>query len=102
MAYSGSVKFIDASFGEMKWIDGIRFDEERTEAIIATLWVFGEGAEKEHIHFDLGESDIRGEQDCVIVGKTAPRFRYADKDSTNAEYHILVVVPTDWTENTGG
>jgi hypothetical protein len=34
------VKFIDVPFGQMEWIDSIQFDKERTEAIIATLWVF--------------------------------------------------------------
>ncbi|KAF3028317.1 hypothetical protein E8E11_000098, partial [Didymella keratinophila] len=38
MAYSGGVQFIDVSFGDMEWVDSIRFDEETEKAIIATLW----------------------------------------------------------------
>ncbi|KAF1347253.1 HET-domain-containing protein [Lizonia empirigonia] len=95
MAYSGGVKFIDVAFGYMEWIDSIRFDEERGDAIIATLWMFQEGAAKEKIHFDLGEGDILGEQYCVVVGKTIPEPGYADNDPTSTEYHILVVVSTD-------
>lgn len=94
MAYSGGVKFIDVS-DEMEWIDSIRFDEEREEVIIATLWVFREGAAKGRIHFDLSEDDILGEQCCVVVGKTIPKPGYADNDPTSTEYHILVVVSTD-------
>ena len=99
MAYSGVVKFIDVSFGGMEWVDSLRFDEKRTEAIIATLWVFREGAAKGHIWFDMGEGDILGKQYCIVVGKIKSEpwyvFEYADEGSTNAEYHILVVVSTD-------
>lgn len=87
---------MDVPFGEMEWIDSIRFDEEREEAIIAILWVFREGAAKGRIHFDLSEDDILGKQYCVVVGKMKPKvFRYAYEDSIIAEYHILVVVSTD-------
>jgi hypothetical protein len=84
---------------EIEWVDSLRFDEKRTEAIIATLWVFREGVAKRRICLDLGEGDILGKQYCVVVGKMKPKpryfVRYADEDSTNVEYHILVVVSTD-------
>lgn len=94
MAYSGGVQFIDVSFGDMEWADSIRFDEERTEAIIATLWVFGEGAAKEHIHFDLGEADRLDDEYCVVVGKKVPKSGYEHNNPSSTEYYILVVVPT--------
>lgn len=88
MAYSGGVKFIDVAFGQMEWIDSIRFDGEGVDAIIATLWMFRKRAAR--IHFDLGEGGILVEQYCVVVGKEV-----ADDDSINAKYHILAVVSTD-------
>lgn len=94
MAYSGGVKFIDLAFGYMEWVDSIRFDEARTDAIIATLWVYREGATKGRVHFDLGENDILSEQYCVVVGQSVPIPGDADEDSTTAEYHVLAVVPT--------
>jgi hypothetical protein len=92
MAYSGGIKFMDVSFGRMERIDSIRFDKETENAIIATLWVFREGAAKGKIYFDL--SDIHKEQYCVVVGREVPEFGYGDNDSTSTEYHILVVVST--------
>jgi hypothetical protein len=94
MAYSGGVKFIDVSFGEMECIDSIRFDEDREEAIIANLWVFREGAAKEQIHFDLGEVDKLYDQYCVVVGKTVRKWWHGDNNPSGTEYHILVVVST--------
>lgn len=94
MAYSGGVKFIDVSFGEMQWIDSIRFDKETEKAIIATLWVFREGAGKGHIHYDLGEVNRLDDEYCVVVGKTVPKSAYKPNSPSSTEYHILVVVPT--------
>ena len=95
MAYSGGVKFIDVSFGEMDWTDRIRFDKEREEAIIATLWVFREGAGKGHIHYDLGEVNRLDDEYCVVVGKTVPKSAHEPNSPSSTEYHILVVVSTD-------
>jgi hypothetical protein len=111
MAYSGGVKFIDVEFGEMSWIDSIRFDEKREGAIIASLWAFREwtpvhcgsyhdvqdlnGATKGRIHFDLGGDDILDELYCVVVGMKVPMFAFGDNDSASTEYHILVVRSTD-------
>ncbi|KAF2026908.1 HET-domain-containing protein, partial [Setomelanomma holmii] len=107
MAYSGGVKFIDVKFGNMEWINSIRFDEKREGAINASLWAFREcipvhcgsyhdvqdlsGATKGRIHFDLGGVDILDELHCIVVGKVA----FRDSSLASTEYHILVVQSTD-------
>jgi hypothetical protein len=111
MAYSGGVKFIDVEFGEMEWINSIRFDKKNRDAIMASLWAFREwtpvhcgtyhevqdpnGATKGRIYFDLGGGDILGKEYCVVVGMKVPRVASGDNDSTSTEYHILVVRSTD-------
>jgi hypothetical protein len=111
MAYSGGVNFIDIKFGEMEWINSIRFDMKREEAIIASLWAFREwtpvhcglyhniqdlnGATKGQIHFDLGGGDILDNLHCVVVGKKVPKVASEDNDSAGTEYHIMVVRSTD-------
>jgi hypothetical protein len=111
MAYSGGVKFIDVEYGEMEWINSIRFDKKKGEAIIASLWAFRKwtpvhcgsyhdvrdlnGFKKGRIHFDLGERDILGKEYCIVVGMEVAKVASGDNDLASTEYHILVVRPTD-------
>jgi hypothetical protein len=108
MVYSGGVKFIDVGFGKMEWIDSLRFDEKREEAIIASLWAFRDctlvrcgsyhevrcpnGATKGRIDYDVSGGDIFSKESCVIVGKES--FNFSERDSAST-YHMLVVRPTD-------
>jgi hypothetical protein len=111
MACNGGVKFIDVRYGKMEWINSIRFDKKREEAIIASLWAFRQwtpvhcgsyhnvqdlnGATKGRIHFDLGGCDILGKEYCIVVGREVAKVASEDNNSASTEYHILVVRSTD-------
>jgi hypothetical protein len=110
MAYSGGVKFINVEFGDMAWINSIRFDKNREEAIIASLWAFREWTlvhcglyhdvqdlnreTKGRIHFDLGGGHIIDELYCVVVGRNMPIRASGVNDTASSEYYILVVRTT--------
>jgi hypothetical protein len=107
MAYSGAVKFIGVNWGEMEWIDSLRFDEENTNAIIASLWAFREwtpvhcesyhevrdleGATKGRVYYDLERDGVINKEYCVVVGKVVNHGGFG---VTTTVYHILVVVST--------
>jgi hypothetical protein len=108
MAYSGAIKFIGVNFGEMEWIDSLRLDEEKTDAIIASLWTFrewtpvhceshyevrdSEGVTKGRVYYDLEGDGILNKEYCVVVGREVNHVRFG---ITTTIYHILVVASTD-------
>ncbi|KAL5399273.1 hypothetical protein PMIN03_012691 [Paraphaeosphaeria minitans] len=104
MAYSGGIQFMSIPFGEVDWIDHLRFDEEceGDHAIISSLWTFQDcmmgpyeaqyavldsnGAKRGWIQYDVeGSKDLCKEQ-CVVVGRKS--------NSSIEEYYILVVRST--------
>lgn len=107
MAYSGGIRYLNVSFGEVEWIDNLRFDKER--ALITDVGSFQDctmepigkhhealisgGMKKGWIRYDVEECGEVGNERCVIVGKTC-KMDEGDTASHVQEYYILVVRPT--------
>ncbi|KAF2189860.1 HET-domain-containing protein [Zopfia rhizophila CBS 207.26] len=102
MAYNGGIEFMDIPFGDVDWIDKLRFDKECELALIADVGMFLDctvqpdgnqyavldfgGMKRGWIHYDVEESKNLRKIECVVAGKKS------NKDVK--EYYILVVRPT--------
>jgi hypothetical protein len=100
MAYAGGVRFVAVPFGDVDWVDGLRFGEDSEHALIADLGKFRQCTMKldgDHcailnlfrmkrgwIRYDVEDGKKLHEERCVVVGRK----------SDAAEYYILVVRPT--------
>jgi hypothetical protein len=101
MAYSGGIQFMDIRFGDVDWVDHLRFDEECKSALIADVGKFRNCTMKpdgDHyailnlfrrrgwIRYDVEDRERLHKEQCVVVGRT--------NNISVEEYYILVVVPT--------
>jgi hypothetical protein len=100
MANSGGIQFMHIPFGEVDWIDHLRFDEECEFALIADVAEFRNCTMKldgDHyevldlsrrkrgwIRYDAEDGKELGKERCVVVGRKR----------NITEYYILVVRPT--------
>ena len=108
MAYGGGIEFMDIPFGNVYWIDKLRFDKECRLALTADLGAFLDctvqpdgnqyavldfgGMKRGWIQYDVEESKDEESKnlhkiECVVAGKKS------NKDVQ--EYYILVVRPTE-------
>jgi hypothetical protein len=105
MAYNGGVKFLDIPVGKVSWINTLRFDPERENALIADVGDFlrctmeleekqftvsdSSGTRRGWIQYDVVDGEELFEEQCVVLGRNL---------RNDEEYYILVVRPT----TTGG
>jgi hypothetical protein len=117
MAYSGSIQFMDMTFGDVEWVRSLRFNKqskyrwfnrkwkptlvtdigsfrrckfERRGTDCAILDLDGaDGAERGWIQYDMETHKRLDAERCVVVGRN-----FCESDTGKRNYYILVVRPT--------
>ena len=103
MAYDGSIKFMEFSFGCVEWNVELRFNKKGKDALVTNVGVFrkcsleqrdtsyaildSSKAERGWIQYNIEASEDLQAERCVVVGRESQWLR-------NKKYYILVVRPT--------
>jgi len=105
MAYGGGIQFLNIPFGNVDWIDKLRFSEKGEPALTTDLGAFrncsleqrdrsyaildSSKVERGWIQYDIEASEDLHAERCVVVGRTS----HANEHGLR-KYYILVVRPT--------
>jgi hypothetical protein len=111
MAYSGSIQFMDTTFGDVEWVRSLRFNERNRRrwlnkkwkpALVTNIGSFErcnperrctgyaildlEGTEKGRIQYDMETHEHLDAERYVVVGRDS-----YESDAGKRKYYILVV-----------
>jgi hypothetical protein len=108
MAYHGGIRFMDAPYGTVSWVDTLCFDKECEFALVTDIGEFRDcttqlngkdysvfdrsGVKRGWIQYDVEDGEELCKERCVVIGRVS---RYDDNHSfLFMECYILVVRPT--------
>jgi hypothetical protein len=115
MAYSGSIQFMDITFGNVEWVCSLRFNNKPSEhsesikawkpALVTDIGSLRrcnferrgigyvnldlDGAQRGWIQYDMETHERLDAERCVVVGRA-----FRESDYRKRKYYILVVSPT--------
>ena len=113
MAYSGSIQFMDITYGDVEWVRSLRFNKrykfmnfkKRKPALVTDIGSFQRcnperrgtgyaildlnGTERGRIQYDMETHENLDAERCVVVGRDS-----RESDAGKRKYYILVVRST--------